>query len=172
MPSHCENLAAALRDPSSPFGAAVQSMRDKGMPLKVAVHDQTTGQVYVADDNGGLEIAHGAIRAMVTGGPWRDPGSLNPVPSVAVRRSPKLLAEHNAEVASMLLYILKFYRPDIAGRYRIEGFITRMVSYMNEPRERRALSALASNHDRWDAITTHFVKLMDAVAEMNNSPHQ
>lgn len=171
MSSHCENLAAALRDPSSPLGAAIQAMRDEGMPLKVAVHDETTGQVFLADDNGDLEVAPAAIRQMVTGEPARDPGTLNPIPSAAIRRSPKRLAAHNAEVASMLLYVVKLYRPDIAGRYRIGGFIEEMISLVSRSGNRRKLVALSDNYERWGVIAGNFIKLMDEMNKTSATPH-
>ncbi|APX84404.1 hypothetical protein BV511_06525 [Methylorubrum extorquens] len=142
-----------------------------GMPLRVVVHNQTTGQVYVADDNDHIEVAHGGIREMVTGEPWRDPGTLNPVAPAAVRRSPKRLAAHNAEVAGMLLYLVRIYRPDIAGCDRIEGFIEEMISFVNRPDNRCKLVALSDNYERWDVITGNFIKLMDEMNKTSATPH-
>ncbi|MFY9294219.1 MULTISPECIES: hypothetical protein [Methylobacteriaceae] len=163
MPSHCENLAAALRDPSSPFGAAVQSMRDKGMPLKVAVHDQTTGQVYVADDNGDLEIAHGAIREMVTGEPWRDPGSLNPVLPAAVLQSPTRLAAHEADMRNMWLYLVRFYRPQFGNLPRLNAYANDAITRLRTPHFQQGLAALADNYERWDAIIGASIDTLDEI---------
>lgn len=169
MPSYCENLAAALRDLSSPLGAAVQAMRDKGMPLQVAVHDQTTGRVYVADDNGQLEVAHGAIREMVTGEPWRDPGSLDPVPSCAVRRSRLRLEEHNAEVSSMLLYIIGIYEPLLAADPETKDAIADFIPRLGTPSNRRKLVGLSDNYERWDVIAGNFFEY--ATGARNEAPH-
>ncbi|WP_462118940.1 hypothetical protein [Methylorubrum extorquens] len=171
MPSHCENLAAALRDPLSPLGAAVQAMRDMGMPLQVAVHDQTTGQVYVADDNGHLEVAHGAIREMVTGEPWRDPGTINPVAPTAVRWSPKRLAAHNAEVSSMLLYIIGIYEPLLAADPETKDAIADFIPLLGTPSNRRKLVGLSDNYERWDVIAGNFIKLMDEMNKTSATPH-
>ncbi|KQQ15952.1 conserved protein of unknown function [Methylorubrum extorquens] len=156
MPSNIDPLSALLRDPSSPFGAAFDALRNEGLPVAHVVHLEDTGQVLMADEDGQYRPAHGAIRQMVTGEPWRDPGRINPVPSYPVRHSPTRLAEHNAEVADMLLYLVQFYRPALAADPEIDDAIAEFVAAIGTPINRGHLVGLDDNYERWDVIAGNF----------------
>lgn len=145
-------LKALLRDTSSPIGATYRALLDQGMPAVHVVYNEDTGQVLMADGDGEYRPAHGAIREMVTGEPWRDPGTLDPVPTYAVRQCPSRLAEHNAEVADMLLYLVRIYRPDLAADPEIEDFIAEYVVAISTPDNRGRLMGLSDTYERWDVL--------------------
>lgn len=151
-----DTLAALLRDPASRFGDALNLLRDKGLPAAHVIHIEDTGEVLMAGEDGQYRPAHGAIREMVTGEPWRDPGHINPVPSYAVRHSPMRLAEHNGDVADMLLYLVRFYWPALAADAEIEDAIAEFVAVIGTPINRGRLVALADNYERWDVIAGNF----------------
>lgn len=156
MFSNAGTFSARLRDPSSPIGAAFTALRDQRLPAAHVIHIEDTGEVLMAGEDGQYHPAHGAIREMVTGEPWRDPGHINPVPSYAVRHSPTRLAEHNADVADMLLYLVRFYLPALAADAEIEDAIAEFVAAIGTPGNRGCLVALADNYERWDVIAGNF----------------
>lgn len=158
-----DTLAALLRDPASRFGDALNALRDKGLPVAHVVHMADTGQVLMAGEDGQYRPAHGAIREMVTGEPWRDPGRINPVPSHAVRRSPTRLAAHEAEVRDMWLYLVRFYRPQFGKLVHLDAYADETIARLRKPHMRRGLAALADNYERWDVLVGICIETLDEI---------
>lgn len=165
MPSAANTRISPLRDPSNPIGAAFAALRDEGLPVTPVIFVEDTGQVLMAGEDGQYRPAHGAIREMVTGEPWRDPGRINPVPSYPVRNSPTRLAEHNADVADMLLYLVRYYWPALAADPEIEDAIAEFVAAIGTPSNRGRLVGLDDNYERWDVIAGNFFEYATGVQD-------
>ncbi len=89
-----------------------------------------------------------------------EPGYLNPVPSYAVRRSPRRLAKHNAEVADMLLYLVRLCWPLLAADDEVEDAIDEFVVAIDTPSNRNRLIGLPDNCERWVMIAGNFFEYM------------
>lgn len=163
MPAFTNTRIPPLHDPSNPIGAALNALRDQGLPVAHVIHIEDTGQVLMDDGSGEYRPAHGAIREMVTGEPWRDPGGLNPVPSHAVRRSPTRLAAHEAEVRDMWRYLVLFYRPQFRALKRLDDYADETIARFRQPHMRRGLAAMADNYERWDAIISVSIETLEEI---------
>src|ERR1700709_897961 len=97
----------------NPMYKDIAKRRSQGTPINHVVIDTETGDVLMSENGGPYEAAHPHIKAMATGTPYRDPGDLNPVASYAVRLRPGRKAAHDAEVVSMMKYLIEYYRADL-----------------------------------------------------------
>ncbi|ACK85543.1 hypothetical protein [Methylorubrum extorquens] len=171
MTSFADFLAATQVDPSPALTAAVQSLQDEGHPIRLVIHNEDTGQVLMMDPEGNLAIAPGAIRELVTGEPWRDPGTLNPIATHAVRRSKKRLAAHEAEVRSMLLQLVRYHEPELGRHPSANDFIDEIIAKLRKPYIRGGLSALSDNCERWETITGICLEVMREMLVPNTTAH-
>lgn len=83
-----------------------------------------------------------------------EPDCLDPVPSYAVRQS--RLAEHNTEVADMLLYLVRLCWPLLAADDEVEDAIDEFVVAIGTPSNRNRLVGLPDTHERWVMIAGNF----------------
>ncbi|CAX22443.1 protein of unknown function [Methylorubrum extorquens DM4] len=111
----------------------------------------------MSENGGPYEPAHAFIKAMMTGSVYRDPGKLNPIASHAVRRSPRRKATHDAEVVSMMRYLIDYYRADLLTHPAFDRVLEEMTAVSDSPAARRRLSALNTNYDRWDLLIASVV---------------
>lgn len=154
-------IDALMRDPSSPIGATYRALLAQGMPATYVVHNADTDEVLMVDASGQSRPAHGAIREMITGEPWRDPGDLNPVPSYAVRQSPTRMAAHEAELQDMWRYLVSFYRPAFRTLPQLDDYADEAVARLRKPHIRRGLAAMADNYERWNMIVGASIETLD-----------
>jgi hypothetical protein len=69
-----------------------------------------------------------------------------------VRRSPQRKATHNAEVVSMMRYLVDYYRADLLTHPAFDRVLEEMAVVIHSPTARKRLSALNTNYDRWDLL--------------------
>ncbi|MBB2964999.1 hypothetical protein [Methylobacterium sp. R2-1] len=171
MTSFSDFLAATRTEPSPALSEAVQALRDEGHLIRFVIHNKETGQVLVMDHEGNVAIAPGLIRELVTGEPWRDPGALNPIATHPVRRSKTRLAAHEAEVRSMLLYLVRYYAPKLGHHPSAGDFVDETVAKLRKPYIRGGLAALADNYERWETITGICIEVMREMLVPNTTAH-
>lgn len=163
MHNHCSAIAHALRDPASPLGGileAAQAQAD-GPIVGAVIHDDANGQVFVVNDDGELRVAPGYLYEMVTGQTWRGPGDIDPLPSHAVRRNPARLAEHEAEVKRVWLYLVQHYRPHLCGFPHLGEYADEVITRLRKPHLRRGLASRPDNFERWNAIINPSIEMLD-----------
>ncbi len=135
--------------------ALAEAMRAQGVPedalANLVVLDEASGTVLSnTGPDGTLERAHGWIRERVTGTAYRDPGEVDPLPRKSVMRNATLKVQHDERVRDMLLYLLDYYRPDLARHPRIGHALDHVVASMIE--YRATLAELPDAYTRWDLI--------------------
>ena len=146
---------------NDPMQKAVADLCAKGVPINRIIFNEETGDVLMSEDGGPYERAHAFIKAMVTGTVYRDPGQLNPVASYAVRRSPQRKAAHDAEVVSMMRYLIDYYRTDLLTHPALDRVLEEIAAVNDSPAARKGLSALNTNYDRWDLLIESVVDCLD-----------
>jgi hypothetical protein len=150
---------ALQNDPMQKAGADLCAA---GVPINRVIFNEETGDVLMSENGGPYERAHAFIKAMVTGTVYRDPGQLNPAASYAVRRSPQRKATHDAEVVSMMRYLLDYYRADLLTHPALDRVLEEMAAVNDSPAARKGLSALDTNYDRWDLLIESVVDNLDS----------
>jgi len=152
--------------------ALAEALRAHGVPddalAHLVVHDASTGEVLSNTGPGGsLERAHAWVREKVTGVPYRDPGQINPMPPKASLRDPILKASHDAKVRGMLIYLLEFYRPDLAKHPRLKPAVDHIVASL--ARHRVTLAALPDTYARWDLIVESTIDWLEELPHVRPS---
>jgi hypothetical protein len=144
-----------------PMYKDIAKQRSRGTPINHVVIDTETGDVLVSENGAPYVPAHPYIKAMVTGTPYRDPGDLNPIASDAVRLHPDRKAAHDAEVVSMMQYLIEEYRADLLTHPALDRILNEMVAANDRPSNRKALAALGTNYDRWDLLLEKVIDRLD-----------
>lgn len=126
-----------------------EMMSKASLPLMVVHHDVETGEVLCSENGGPFVRAHAAIRAMVTGEPYRDPGPINP------------LTAGKAEVRSMLLYLARYYQPSLANHPDLTSEANNVIEALRGPIYSGSLSELSNNYERWDRFTSELISIME-----------
>ena len=147
---------------NDPMQKAVADLCAKGVPINRIIFNEETGDVLLSEDGGPYEPAHAFIKAMVTGSVYRDPDQLNPVASYAVRRSPQRKASHDAEVVSIMRYLIDYYRADLLTHPALDHVLEEITLAIHRPATRKTLSALNTNYDRWDLLIESVVDCLDS----------
>ena len=68
------------------------------------------------------------------------------------------MEEHHAEIADMLLYLVRFYWPALAADPETKVAIAHFLPELDAPDNRRKLVGLSDNYERRNVIASNFVR--------------
>jgi hypothetical protein len=131
------------------LSAILQEMRQQGGTPMVIMHDINTGKVTSSEDGGPFQPAHAAIRSMVTGAPYRDPGLVDPATA------------DDDGLRTMLRYLIDYYRDDLLEDPNFDEAIEATIRAIHSPSSQATLARIPDNYQRWDRIVEAFLDSFD-----------
>ncbi|TXN73440.1 hypothetical protein [Methylobacterium sp. WL6] len=148
---HSKLLSAIAREAENnpQLAAILQEMRRQGGVPTVIMHDVNTGAVTSSENGGPFMPTHAAIRSIVMGVPYRDPGLVDPATA------------EDDEVGSMLRYFTDYYRGDLLNHPYFDEAIKATIRGIHRPSVRQMLSDLEDNYQRWNRVVEAFLEAFD-----------